>query len=113
MRTLILAAVLLIPGAAAAGEYKTGQEILEACLQPSGPGAVFCLGYVEGVAGAMSAGPVDNWDACIPAMVTAGDLAQVVAAGLAKRPDMLRGFAASSLVAHVLADAFPCHKSNT
>jgi hypothetical protein len=88
---------------------ETGKSLLERCKSGTG-GAVYCLGYIAGIADAMAAGNVvNNAKACLPGSAREGLLQDVVVTFLERQKD-LEGFAAVGLVAAALKEGFPCPK---
>jgi hypothetical protein len=115
MRNMVTAATLIL-ALAAAGTAKgddggalvmsffTGNSILALC---QGANPEFCMGYVTGIADALSNGPVGDWRACCPANVANGQVRDIAVRYLVAHPET-RHLVAGSLVAHALAEAFPC-----
>jgi hypothetical protein len=93
--------------AARANDYVDGRQLLTMCSSPPGPQRVWCMGYVTGVAGAMGISPVNGYSACIPRDATVADLVAVVVRRVPSYPS-IGGYGAAGLVAHALADIFPC-----
>jgi hypothetical protein len=93
--------------AARANDYVDGRQLLTMCNSPPGPSHVWCMGYVTGVAAAMSNGGVNGYHACIPADAAVADLVAVVVRRVPSYPS-IGGYGAAGLVAHALADIFPC-----
>jgi hypothetical protein len=113
MSRLALALCLaLAPLSAHAGDWRTGEELLQSCLQTDGPGGVFCLGYLMGVAASMVGGPVYGYSACIPPGVTGRDLADVTIGRLVAMPERAK-YGAAGVVAHTFAVKWPCTRART
>ena len=93
--------------AARANDFVDGRQLLAMCASPPGPQHVWCMGYVAGVASAMQISPVNGYSACVPADRTVGDLVAIVTRKLPGYPS-IGGYGAAGLVAHALADVFPC-----
>jgi hypothetical protein len=113
MKRLFLASALLVtPIAAHATEWQTGNTLMRNCQssQPAPYGV--CLGYIEGIAGVLGLNPVNEFQACIPTGVEAGQLQEVVVRFIARDPTT-RHMAATGIVAAAFAAAWPCPKSNT
>ncbi len=108
MKRLLLCAVL-VDGMAgpAVANYWDGNQLLAKC-QGDTTNRGFCLGYVEGVADALD-DPVEGIRACIPIGVIGGQVNDVVITWLKANPSK-RHYAAHSLVAAALSEAFPCKK---
>ena len=113
MKTFSYATALLIsllgsPGTARA-EYWSDTDLSAYCRANDGTlekGA--CMGYIIGIADTLAAGgQVGNSRACIKAGVSIGQLVDTVTHFLTTTHDIQRG-SANTLVASVLADAFPC-----
>jgi hypothetical protein len=97
------------PGAIRA--FQSGIQLNSACQTDTG----FCMGYVAGVADAMSLVQVTGGNlagvvACIPFPVVIGQAKDVAAKYLHEHPE-LQGYTAVNLVAFALRDAFPCPQS--
>jgi len=68
-----------------------------------------CFGYIVGISDAMRGGAsVYGWSACIPASVTEAQVLDVTKQFLTSQSET-RQLGAARLIAHALADAFPCH----
>ena len=76
MYALILAStalIALVHPQANAQSLETGNSLLERCKSSNAGSAVYCLGYISGVADTMAAGNViNNEKACFPASATEG-----------------------------------------
>jgi hypothetical protein len=88
--------------------FENGNELLDSCNNDP----PWCLGYVVGIADAMSGaqsvgGTVNGWRACLPYGVTEGQVMDVVVQALRAHPQR-RHNGASGLVASALSEAFPC-----
>ena len=109
-------AITLLAGAAKADEktdraFLDGNALLTRCTD-AGPVEVECIGYVEGIADAMAAiqahdGSLQGSRACIPDTVLSTQVRDIVTRFLREHPE-LRHVSAASVVAHALAEAFPC-----
>jgi hypothetical protein len=104
LKTTALAAAMtlaLAPGAKAEVKANTGNTLFADCTQTSGYyNNGFCLGYVVGTAHALA-------NVCMPNGSTQGQMRDVVLRWLENNPDK-RHYDASSIVAYVLGQAFPC-----
>jgi len=68
-----------------------------------------CVGYIVGISDAMKSGAsILGWSACIPMSVTERQEVAVTKQFLTSYPES-RQLGAVRLIAHALADAFPCH----
>jgi hypothetical protein len=90
--------------------FQSGNHLSAACETDTG----LCLGYVAGVADAMSlvqvtGGSIAGVEACIPFPVVIGEAKDVAVKYLREHPE-LRAYTAVDLVALALHDAFPCPK---
>jgi hypothetical protein len=96
---------ILLPGHAFTASFVNGNDLLEKCNTPLD---IVCIGYIDGVAYAMNDGnAVNGFKACIPLGVTAQQIKDIAVRYLIKNP-AVRIYAASSLVAAALSEAFPC-----
>lgn len=106
----LLIAICAAPAQSAGRRFVSGEQIIEYCTAPKGDvQRTDCLGYVTGIADALSRGPVGNISACVPPHVTRHQMRDAVVKWLAANPQ-LRHFAASSLVATALAKSYPCRR---
>lgn len=103
---------VMVPPFACAATYQDGRELLTACIARSGPGAVFCLGFLEAIAGAMHARDVDEYSACIPDDVRGRDLVDAFVLSWAPVHG-IEQYDAASLVAHAFSLTWPCKRPNT
>jgi Rap1a immunity proteins len=111
-RALALAALVSCATTGAAqAEFKTGNMIIADCESAAVEDRMVCLGYVEGVVGAMGMNAVNGYQACVPDHVTGNQVKDVAIAYIYAHPAK-RHFAATGLVADALAGAFPCAKSD-
>lgn len=68
-----------------------------------------CVGYIVGISDAMKSGAsILGWSACIPMSVTERQELDATKRFLTSHPES-RQLGAVRLIAHALADAFPCH----
>jgi Rap1a immunity proteins len=100
----------IVPGIAR-DPLKKLTALLTRCTD-TGPVEVERIGYVEGIADAMAAiqahdGSPQGSRACIPDPVLSTQVRDIVTRFLREHSE-LRHFSAGSLVAHALAEAFPC-----
>ena len=98
------------PGAIRA--FQSGNQLYAACEADTG----LCMGYVAGVADAMSlvqvtGGSIAGVVACIPFPVVIGEAKDVAVKYLREHPE-LRAYTAVDLVAFALHDAFPCPETS-
>jgi hypothetical protein len=98
---LALLGVLASPRPAAAA--MNGNQLHNDCQSALG----ICLGYTMAIADVLQRGPYLGRKACIPTVVTNGQVRDVVKRALEANPGS-RHYDASSLVAAVLSNAFPC-----
>lgn len=86
--------------------YLSGNDLHEEC-RPTARGSL-CTGYILGVADAMQGyTALGEWRMCSSKNVNSVQVVDVVKAFLTAHPE-IRHFAAASLVAKALAEAFPC-----
>jgi hypothetical protein len=87
--------------------FMTGNALVEACAEPD----LTCLGYVTGVADAVTAlegfGVLRKGAYCMPGNVSQGQLAAIFSKYLQENPAE-RHYAAASTLLGALAIAFPC-----
>ena len=102
--TTALALTLSVASGSTSRTFDTGNSLYDFCRSRS----LACAGYVSGVADVMGLTEVSGFKACIPRDVTRRQATDVVTKWLASNPAK-RNSAAPGLVAHALADAFPCH----
>jgi hypothetical protein len=110
----VIAAVMSV-SAAARADYVTGNELYADCTAPDGENARsgFCQGYIAAIADvARQTSQVPTLGVlgeveCADKNVTLKQMFDVVTRYLAAYPET-RHLAAASLVAHALAEAFPC-----
>ena len=96
--------------AEAAGFFYTGSVLLERCESDSPADLNTCYGYLAGINDITLT--YDDWGDmtegfCVPDGVRASQLSKVVIKGLNERPEKLHKDA-SSLVANIFYEAFPC-----
>lgn len=104
LMALLLSVASALPLQAASA---SGNDLYQNC-QDDGVALAACVGYVTGIADALSAGAaIDGWRACPSGEVTRGQLKDVVVRFLGVHPEW-RHFTDASLVAHALSAAFPC-----
>jgi hypothetical protein len=103
-------ALACLPTAARA-DFATGNILWRFCNDPDPTTWVsygYCAGYMSGVADIMMQSiPVFGWRACLPETVSAAQATDVLKQFLNQHPEQ-RHYAAASLVAKALAEAFPC-----
>jgi Rap1a immunity proteins len=101
--------------------FMSGNYLYERCTSQHADMQMECLGYVLGIADAISqanafaeetaapdAAHLGGWKACIPVVgVVGGQLVDIVKRYLTKHPEK-RHLAAVSLVAGAFQEAFPC-----
>ena len=110
MRKIATATALVMALAAGAGKgdivrnFYSGDALLSLCQASD---SNFCMGYIAGIADAVTSGPVSGWRACVPISATVQQVRDVVVEYLTAHPEN-RHFAAVSLGAAALAGAFPC-----
>jgi hypothetical protein len=102
--TAALAVTLLAASGTTSRTFDTGNSLYDFCKS----GSQACAGYVSGVADVMGLTEISGFKACIPLDVTRRQATDVVTKWLAANPAK-RNSGAPGLVAHALADAFPCH----
>lgn len=105
------ALVLGMAGQAAKAEllFYSGNELLEMCRDKNIVDPVRCTGYISGVADALSSPYVARYRVCRPKEVTVGQVRDIAVAWLEANPSK-RHYAAITLVALALSEAFPCKK---
>jgi hypothetical protein len=102
----LVTAFLSTATASAGDDFKTGNELLEACQSSDSFDRGVCFGFVEGVSDAMNEG-VAGWRRCLPAPVVIKQVSDVAVNFLARHPEW-RHRSAATLVAEALKEAFPC-----
>jgi hypothetical protein len=108
-RTLLIAmatagALASLPAPAARAAFYSGNDLWAQCSGDNIVQAALCLGFVAGIADAMS---VAASKACFPSGVNAGQAVDVVKLFLGQHPER-RHEAAVFLVAQALSETFPC-----
>jgi hypothetical protein len=106
----VVAAVMSLntAGARAAGAFVDGNRLEGLCESSSVFELRECLGYILGIADAMTADtPINGFTACFPARMATTQTVDVVGRFLAAHLEM-RDLGAAGLVAQALAEAFPC-----
>ena len=107
MIRLFAAMALMAVNAGARADFMEGNDLYDACTGPDDSKLV-CLGYVMGIADAPQApAAVKRSPMCVSEDVTAEHVVDVVKRYLAAHPEK-RHLPASWLVAHALAEAYPC-----
>jgi Rap1a immunity proteins len=96
--------------AEAAFSAEDGNSLYAKCIDP---GIYFyqglCVGYIVGISDAMTSGvSVHGLSACIPISVTERQVVDITKQFLMSHPETQQ-LGATRLIAHALADAFPCH----
>jgi hypothetical protein len=92
--------------AASAGDFKTGNELLESCQSSNSFDRGLCFGFVEGVSDAMNDGVAER-RRCLPAQVVIKQVRDVAVNFLTSHSEW-RHKSAATLVAEALEEAFPC-----
>lgn len=113
----LICLALLIPAAPVRADsvdtgvsFLTGNKLFAFCAAENNITSMVCLGYIEGIADALSGGQwVNGFRACLSIHMTAQQLQDVAMRYLAAHPE-LRHLAAAGLVASSLANAFPCDR---
>jgi hypothetical protein len=116
-RILLTALAVVLMAASAKAEvtftlfFGTGNALWDLCRDP-GEGETMCRGFVMGIADAMSLTQADNgnvarWETCPPPKVPSSQMQDIATRFLREHPEQ-RHHPAGVLVAHALADAFPC-----
>ena len=110
MLRLSLVLMILLGSPARAGvSFYDGNKLLTICNDTEGVlNLGICLGYVEAVSDVLDSGAaISGWKACSPENVTAGQVKDIVTRFLVNHPEK-RHYAAHTLVARALSEAFPC-----
>ena len=94
-----------------ASDFKTGNQLMSDCQSPEPVDRMICMGYVEGVAGAMAMNAVNGFRACISTTATALQVTDIATAFIYANPAR-RHYAATGLVAQSLEAAFPCGRAS-
>jgi Ssp1 endopeptidase immunity protein Rap1a len=81
--------------------FKDGNELYQECT--AGPSRLFCIGYIEGVADALSRMHLQ----CLPEQVAARQIVELAVNYLRDHPEK-RHLVASDEVGLALVQAFPC-----
>ena len=107
-----LAVLLLLVGHVEAAESRSFQDGNEVLAQCDANFSDVCIGYVEGIADAISLArsrsqTIGGWTACIPLPVTAGQVRDVAKDYLRRHPGM-RQLGAAGLIAAALQETYPC-----
>ena len=108
--TALVAAVMSVTAATGArASFEDGNSLYQACQDKNHYALGACMGYVRGVADAMSSGSkVNGFTSCWSGRhVTAGQLMDVSTQYLVKHPERRQSLALE-LVAQALGEAFPC-----
>jgi hypothetical protein len=105
---VVAAALAASAGARAEGfgNFIDGNRLYQACAGGGGARASFCTGYIVGIVDAlMMAGSARQ--GCIPKRGMVGQIVDAVKQSLTAHPE-LRDYSGAYLVAHALAESFPC-----
>jgi len=107
-----LAVLLLLVGHVEAAESRSFQDGNEVLAQCDANVSDVCIGYVEGIADAISLArsrgqTIGGWTARIPLPVTAGQMRDVAKDYLRRHPGM-RQLGAAGLIAAALQETYPC-----
>jgi hypothetical protein len=105
--SIVLAAWMLCSSAALASSFRNGNVLLQECS--SSQDVMFCLGYIEAVNDALDGNRVNGYEACVPNVVTAGQLKDIVVQYL-RQNAAERHLLAVGLVADAISKAFPCRR---
>ena len=102
----IVITVLLAVSTGAKADFRSGNKLYADCTSPMGP--IYCDFYVAGISDAAQGSPgVYGFKVCAPADATLGQMVDIARQYLAAHPER-RHRGAAGLVAHALAQAFPC-----
>jgi hypothetical protein len=114
-RLFAAAAVLMAVMTASAGaraDYRDGNQLLRDCTSLNNADQVFCIGYVAAISDAAQNRPEGPGGLvfvhCPPENLTLQQAVEIVVRFLKARTAERRDFAAGGLVAHALAEAYPC-----
>ena len=113
MRTILAAAVVLVPIAPAGAVFLNSGTLYDWCLSEEVGDQEACLGYVVGVADALGAAPEDEAAGvarrrlCLPE-IDAKTAVDAVKQYLLVHPRPGDGGTGADLVAVALAEAYPC-----
>jgi hypothetical protein len=107
IRVCAVGLAIIVPASLANAAFATGNDLFDECTKPSG--ISICYGYVAGVADAMMArdGELLGWRTCIREGVS-GDQIKDATVHFIRTHIEIRDAGAASLVAHALAETFPC-----
>jgi hypothetical protein len=98
--------ISLMMSSRASADFRDGNDLLRDCTSPSQLN--YCGGYITAIASVMGGGNgVNGFAACIPSGIEAGQIKDIVIGFLQRHPER-RHVGAAGLVAHAIADAFPC-----
>ena len=104
----VVVAGVVLHGPAASAAVRDGNALLKQCSATIGALMTFCFGYIDAVTDAVLENDgLGNVDVCISAELDDVQLKNIVIGFLKKNPG-LRRFAAPTLIARALAEAFPC-----
>jgi hypothetical protein len=105
----VAVAAILISASAGAVDFENGNQLYERCVEPGGTFSEgVCYGYVVGITDALGGGAsIAGRSACIPLDVKIRQIMDIAKQFLTSHPEK-RQYAADSLVAEALAQAFPC-----
>jgi hypothetical protein len=108
LRGLLVVVMLVSSGSGAwAAAFQSGDDLLKLCSASRSADGLICLGYVVGIADALSTNTAAGWRACIPMAATQGQVRDDVWSWLRNNP-ALRHADAASVTARALGEIFPC-----
>lgn len=105
----VLGTKLLLPQIAWS-DFQNGEQLFKNCTQENDIQAqAYCVGYVAAIADVLGVGDgeIGEWRACLPSHATQREVIEIAVNWLKKHP-AIRSEGASDIVAHALAEAFPC-----
>jgi hypothetical protein len=110
IRIIVAGAAMLAVMSASAGaraDFLNGNSLYGYCSTDFNT-ALYCIGYIASIEDVLSAGnQINGYTACTPPGATLEQIKDVVMRYLVAHPES-RHLGASGLVAHAIAQAFPC-----
>jgi hypothetical protein len=109
LRVLAVFVTVMMPQVMLADAYLDGSSLYARCTGTADDGMMMCLGYVTGIADAMTSNnlKVNDFKICLPQRSSNFQSRDVAVKFLRDHPEW-RHFPAADLVSQALKDAFPC-----